>query len=522
MTVHPVQVDLFDPQHFDLGQYLSGLPEKMLTTPDARRELTRLDPLAFALLYLPHHLRGDATGGKITLSEFHVDLVRQAKGWVSPLTKMKAHRDVYVAPRDTGKSTWLFLILPLWAAAHGHLKFIAAFADSGPQAEQHLMTFRHELETNALLNEDFATLCEPAKHTRRQQAIASSRGQIQQANDFVFMARGVDSAVAGMKVGAIRPQLIILDDVEPDESNYSDYQKQKRLLTIVDNILPLNAFARVLLVGTVVMAGSIIHEAVKSVTTAEKPADWITEEKFDVHYYPAILENGDGTERSVWPEKWPLPTLDEMRHTRAFLKNFMNRPLSGSDQYWNPNDYAYEIAMSGVYVHTCLSIDPAVTTKGTSDYTGLAVVSRNPEGNGGFKRPTCYVRHAEHVKLGPSPLRERVVNLLNLYPDIGVILIETNQGGDLWKSVLHGLPVKIRTIHQTENKSWRAQLALNYYQRGQVKHVKRLPTLEDEQTAYPNALHDDVLDAVGTAIRYFLSSDGRQKSGPQVSTASYI
>lgn len=510
--------DLFDPANFDLGAYLSALPEKMLTTPDARRELTRLDPLAFALLYLPHHLRSESTHSQVTLSEFHVDLIHQAKTWVQPLTKMKAHRDCYIAPREVGKSTWLFLILPLWAAAHGHLKFIAAFADSATQAELHLMTFRHELETNGLLNTDFRDLCEPERLTRRQQAVASSRGQIQQRNGFTFLAKGVDTAVAGLKVGSMRPQLIILDDVEPDESNYSAHAKEKRLITITDNILPLNAFARVLLVGTVVMAGSIMHEAVESAISTKR-ADWIDAENFVVHYWPAILENGDGSERSIWWQKWPLAELEPMRNNRSFLKNFMNRPLSGSDQYWNPSDYVYETA--SVYAHTVLSIDPAVTIKGTSDFTGLAIVSRNPQTPSGRKVGACFVRHASHVKLGPAELRLRVLHLIEQFPDIGVVLVETNQGGDLWKSVLHGLPVKIRTKHQSEPKSWRAQLALNYYQRGQVFHTTRHQVLEDEQCTYPHALHDDVLDAVNTAVRYFLASDARSKL-PQVSMASYI
>lgn len=518
MTVPLPAGNIFDPEHFDLGQYLQGLPERMLETAEGRRLLTRLDPLAFALTYLPHHLRSEATNDEITLSEFHVDLVRQAQEWVKPLNRMKAHRDAFIAPREMGKSTWLFLILPLWAAAHGHLRFIAAFADSATQAEQHLMTFKHELETNRLLNADFPDLCEPAKGTKVARILANSRGQIQQSNGFVFMARGIDSAVAGMKVGSTRPQLIILDDVEPDEANYSAAQKAKRLITITDNILPLNAFARVLFVGTVVMAGSILHEAVQSVTS-QTPVDWVKSENFKVHYWPALLECADGTERSIWPAKWPVDELQAMRHSRSFLKNFMNKPLSGSDNYWQPSDYV--IRESDVYSHTVLSIDPAVTTRETSDYTGLAIVSRTADGGAG-KRPAAFVRHASHVRLRPQDFRTHVETLLGRFPDVGLILIETNQGGDLWQQVLNGLPVRIKTVHQKESKTYRAQQSLNFYQRGQVFHTEHFPVLEEEQTGYPNALHDDVLDAVNTAVRYFLASDGRRDGGPAVATASYL
>lgn len=43
-----------------------------LAQSDYRRAVSRADPLAFALLDPPHHLRGD--GGRITFSEFHRDL----------------------------------------------------------------------------------------------------------------------------------------------------------------------------------------------------------------------------------------------------------------------------------------------------------------------------------------------------------------------------------------------------------------------------------------------------------------
>lgn len=43
-----------------------------------------------------------------------------------------------------------------------------------------------------------------------------------------FAARGIDAASLGMKVGEKRPDLLILDDIEPDESSYSAYQTRIR------------------------------------------------------------------------------------------------------------------------------------------------------------------------------------------------------------------------------------------------------------------------------------------------------
>lgn len=494
-----------------LEDKLSSFNPRMLEHPQTRRALTEMDPALFAMLYLSHHLRSDATGGQITFSEFHIDLCGQALEWVKPLESMKAFRDIYVAPRDIGKSTWLYLVLPMWALAHEHLSFVAAFADSATQAESHLATFRHELDTNPVLRQDFPRLCRPKQMSRVARTLADNRGQIHQDNDAVFMAKGIDSSVLGMKVGNRRPQVIVMDDVEPGESNYSQYQATKRLQTIQDVILPLNSFARVLFVGTVTMNGSLVHQAVQSVISTEEPEPWLKEENFRVHYYPAILQNDDGTERSIWPEKWPLEELESIRHTRSFAKNFMNQPKAIDSVYWSDEDVEYGSLDS--YIRTLLFIDPAVTTKSSSDFTGLVVVS--------YAQEKCYIRHAMRVKLVGSPLRDKVIEILEDIEDCSGIVIETNQGGDLWHDVLHNLPVRLKTISNSDPKQVRIEKALAHYQRHRVKHCKELPVLESEMTSYPNVVHDDTVDAMATGVNYFLEKKPKKKAkARQVSYAN--
>ena len=131
--------------------------------------------------------------------------------------------------------------------------------------------------------------------------------------------------------------MIILDDIEPDASNYSVYQAEKRKSTLINAILPLNLNARVVWSGTVTMEGSLIHQLVKTVTTTEDIPDWITDERFSVDYRPAIYLNDEGEERSIWPDKWSIDFLVSMHHTRSFALNFMNEPL-GDGGFWSKDD----------------------------------------------------------------------------------------------------------------------------------------------------------------------------------------
>ncbi|PKV95914.1 hypothetical protein ATK30_6847 [Amycolatopsis echigonensis] len=506
---------------FDLTAYLAGFDPDLLADGEGRRILTRLDPLLFALTYLPHHLRDASTRGQITLSEFHTTIVEHATTWARPSTRPLQDRDAYVAPRGCGKSTWLFLILPLWAAAHGHRKFAAAFADSGDQAQRHLQSFKGELQNNELLRADFPGLCTPARKPSGG-AIADNQTMYVSESGFVFGAKGIDSSSLGMKVGSDRPDLIILDDIEPDESNYSLAQKTKRLTTLLDAVLPLNIYARVVLVGTVTMPESIVHQLVRSVIQPDTTEQWVRDTQFRAHYFPAIMTDDEtGQERSLWPAKWPLEFLQSIRHTRDYKKNYANDPLGLDGEFFTADDFVYgELpAMSACL----LSIDPAVTSKEKSDFTAVAVIGAQParhevvDGRMVEVEPKkCVVRYAQarRVQVG-EPLRQWVLALLAEFPEISGILIEVNQGGQTWTSVLHDMPVRIDTLHNTLPKEVRAARLATRYQMRRVLHAKPLDQAEAQLVSFPKAPNDDLVDAIGNGVARFLGdpkpvADARQ------------
>lgn len=520
-----------DAESFDLNAYLARFNPRMLADPEGRRILTRLDPLLFALTYVRHHLKDE--DGRITFGDAHLDWCRAGRRWVRSPSGPAEERDAWIAPRNTGKTTWWFLILPMWAAAHGHVKFAAAFASSATQAERHLSTFKRELDGNALLRRDFPELCTAAKRPSGQN-VADTQSMYVAKSGFIFAAHGIDSSSLGMKVEEKRPDLLLCDDVEPDESSYSAALAAKRLTTLVDAILPLNIYARVVICGTVTMPGSIIHQlvrAAKGVHTAE----WIREEGIRAHHSLPIVERADGTERSMWPAKWPIAYLLEIRHTRSYAKNMANDPLAADGALWTPEDFRYpeppddfsrveglnradrRDPVTGVdpVTHMMLSIDPAVTAKKSSDFTGLAVVSWSAQ------HRRCTVHAAWAVKLTPGPLlRNRVLAILDEFPQVGLILIEVNQGHDTWRAVLHDMPVKVKPVSQTEPKFTRAEGVLNQYQRGRVLHARKLPELEQQMCTFPKGPNDDMVDAVGSAVRRFIPPPAKN-APPSASKAAY-
>jgi hypothetical protein len=510
-----------------LATTIADLPFQDDGVASAIRRALATDPVAFAVLYLSHHLKDRE--GRITWSEAHFAWAQEALGWAEPVTEPEQNRRAVIAPRECGKSTWWFLILPLWAAVNGHSMFAAAFANATSQAEAHLATFKKELDTNPLLAVDFPLVCEPARR-KTGTTLADRAGMLHTKAGFVFAARGMDSGFLGMKVGDKRPDLLILDDVEPDEANYSPALAEKRLGTIVDAVLPLNIYARVVFVGTVTMPGSIMHQLVKAAQGVEV-ADWIKDAGIRARHFLPIITNDDGTERSLWPQKWPLAWLQSIRHTRSYAKNYANDPMAREGVYWLKEDFQYGIPDGRRFTRTGLFIDPAVTSRKTSDFTGLAVVSFMPElrerpsreyPKGRVLAPSgVVIRKALGVRLSGRHLRTKVEELLAEFPEVRAIVVETNQGGDLWVDVFDGIPnVKVVTTHATEPKEVRFATNLEHWQRRRVWHAERFATLEEQAVGFPRAAYDDVIDAGVDGVQFFLDPPKKVKAG--ATSASYV
>lgn len=510
----------------NLKEALRDINPRLLETSEGRRLVTRHDPLMFAAVYLPHKLFDPAyeSISDVTLNDFHIDVIEYAKSWTHRLDIKNKQHDCFIAPRMCGKSTWINHILPIWAGAHYHKRYLLAFSDNDTQAQKWLGNFKLEIDANDLLREDFPEFATPKKLGNRD--YLDNRNVTVRGNGFIFQVAGADNNVAGANINGQRPEVLLFDDIEPTESNYSAHDAQKRLSTVLSGHFYLNIAAIKVFVGTTTMPDSIIDQ-MRKVDEAQKnyraenewdtegfrnsldpDYRWVLDHNIRTHYWPAIIpvqaiENvpdEEGVwERSLWPERWSLPYLNAQRHTREFAMNMMNRPVSLDGGYWSEDDI--EVDEPVAYGNTILSVDPAVTTKRKSDYTGLAVVSRGSDDR-------LYVRHAEQVKLTSDDLRTHVEELLKEY-DAKVLLIETNQGGDLWKQVFAGVKAKFRPKRQYEKKEVRAAQAHDIYRKGKVAHIKHFPSLEEQMLAFPRVPHDDVLDAVVSAVLYFNQNTGR-------------
>ena len=492
----PALADTAVPAGFDLAPVRTKLRHSGLRTSSGyRRDITRNSPLMFALVYLDHHLRGH--DGQVSLCALHLDTAaRMRRDWTRSNLGPSECREAVIAPRESGKTTWPWLVGALWAMAHEHPagRHIAGFSGSGGQARQHLQSVRVELATNARLQADYPMLCRSVQN--RVECYEAASGA-------AMTAHGMDAETFGAKIGAERPSALLFDDVEPDEKHYGKTTKADRLSQIVNKVLPMAVRAPVCWTATTTAYDSLAHDLVRFGTGQRRP-QWIVDAGFDVHYYPAIVVGPDGAEASLWPQQWSLEWLQGHRKTRDYAMNYANMPISNSSVFWSADDITLDPSARGV--RRVLMVDPAVTHGPNSDDTGLAVVGVE---SGGQCRAVVDVAMGKQATF--DQLRTAVKTLLHreqAHSPIRKVAVEKNQGGEVWRAALEPVValfpgVELELFSTSESKEARFARAHDWYQRGWICHSRELPALTDQLLAYPGK-HDDIADAVIAGCEVFL------------------
>ena len=147
---------------------------------------------------------------------------------------------VAVWPRGGGKSTGaegaaVALGAPRLAEGRAPRRYCVYVRETQKQADDSVSNIREMLESDRL-GVYYPALGQPSlgkhglrKGWRRQRLIAAS--------GYVIDALGLDTAARGLKVGVLRPDLIIFDDIDGRHDARS--KTRKKIETITDSILPM-------------------------------------------------------------------------------------------------------------------------------------------------------------------------------------------------------------------------------------------------------------------------------------------
>lgn len=338
---------------------------RTITSVDAElREETKASIYLFAEYFLKHLLLCESP-------EFHIDIYK---------TLPSGKRLVLASPRGFAKSTIVSVIYPIWLALWKGANDIVIISASETLAVDWLRKIKFELCNNNLVREYFG----------EQVSDKWSENHIILRNGVNIRARG-----AGGQIRGFRPDVIICDDLETDDSVRSEEQRKQLkewlFKACLNTLIPDGQF---------IIVGTIIHPLSVLADLLAMDNGW--NKKKYMAYKDGVQEFG----HELWPLLWSHQKLQARKKeigSFAFSSEFMNSPISDETapikesqiRCWNklPNNY-----------NAVIAVDPAYSEDDTADFKTACLILCDSYGN---RYLAYYIR--THSKIGD--FQDAVINL---------------------------------------------------------------------------------------------------------------
>lgn len=151
-------------------------------------------------------------------------------------------------------------------------------------------------------------------------------------------------------------------------------------------------------------------------------------------------------------------------------------------------------------VRRVVAVDPAVTFTSESDETGIITASVTENGH-------VYIERDSTCKDTVDGWARRVC-IEYERSEADAVIVESNQGGDMNKSIIHNIDpnVNVKPINATRGKKLRAEPVAALAEQGKIHHVGSFPELEEQMTQWTplDRGSPDRLDAMVHAVTALL------------------
>lgn len=289
--------------------------QQLLGNRKVRLAVTRRDPILFMDVYMPELI-------SYQMAPMHHEMF-------GIVANAQLELACIMAFRGSGKSTILTFVYPIWAILGiQQKKFVVIFSKTQDQARGHLEHIKKELESNALLRAELGPF-ESYEDEWGVSSIVLSRYGAR------ITAASVDQSVRGIRHGKHRPDLIILDDVEDQQSVRTSESREKLAKWFSGEIVPLGDLStKILLIGNKLHEESLIMRTSKGIVSHET-------ERI-VRIYPITGEDGV----SLWPGKFPTASsIEKLNRTIndhvTWMREFMQQIVAEEAQLIKPEDIHY-------------------------------------------------------------------------------------------------------------------------------------------------------------------------------------
>jgi predicted phage terminase large subunit-like protein len=476
------------------------------TDAQIRTQKAKKDLSFFASTYLPHHIRNHSHVG---LSAFHSWLSTE---WCLIAEQKESHNIAVAAPRGEAKSTYLLAYI-LWCFLFQKKHFVVYIMDSLQQAEQMITTIHDEISCNLRIKQDFQSLIPSSP--------SLSKNTLTLGTQFRVVAKGAKQRLRGLKFGAHRPDLILLDDIENDQNVQNPKQRDKLhawLSRAVHNLGEAGAVTTTLLVGTVLHHDSLLARLLKDPLWTSKKFSAISKmpERQDLWQKWEHIFKNKGKESALsfyrnnqslmdkgslvnWPGKRSLVDLMELKlriGQRAFASEQQNHPQNDAESFKSLS-YWEEINPQSLMVG---AVDPSLGKTG-GDPSAIIIAAVN-------RQQACLdIVEALISRIPPDEIISNVIRLQQQY-DVSRWYVENVQFQEFLRhELVHraakaGIPLSAQPVNPRAPKNVRIDALRAPVSDGRIRFSPQHTTLIEQLSAWPLGDHDDGPDALAMLWKF--------------------
>jgi len=382
--------------------------------------------------------------------EFHREVVNN-------LLKLDPGEKIAViAPRGHAKSTLCSLIFPLHRILFGEERFVLLISESEMQSKYLLEALGDEIEHNEKLHYFFGNRMGEVWGKEEKEVITGFNDDGTPSGSCKLMVRGTGQKVRGLKYGAYRPTLTIIDDGEGDGNTATPMQRDKFRRWIDTAVVPGSDDAKIVFVGTIVDEEAYLNNVAGS-KAFTKDGERIAL-GWKSLFYQSIIQDTErhefvssgrevldenGVPKVLWEDRRPYSWLSaKLAEAKSkgdmgyFFQEYQNVPMDDSFrvfkkadiQYWDgyyrrnsdvdiltikDGDASREIA-----VNMFIGVDPASSENIKANYSVIMVIAVDKEFN-------VYIVDYFRGQVAPMDLADKLFEMCDQYKPKAVNIEKT-------------------------------------------------------------------------------------------------
>src|SRR5690625_2605624 len=351
-------------------------PSQLRTLLTNTRELIRLkrihraehDVLYFGMEYFSEDGNPDNPDNLIPKgvdSNNAADFHKQLTDMLDDVTLGNVNRHIaWACPRQHAKTAWLSNIFLIHQIVFRHRKYIVLFSETTDVAGDFITWGKYQLKLNEKLRADFGELL----HTQPSRNELDNKYEFITSSNTKVEGKGLGTQTRGLRHGASRPDMFILDDLESDESTNTSELIEKSKSWFREEMLPAMAKEGICIyLGTILCYGSLLHYVIEERRDFESRKFSAVEsfsDRTDLweewrRIYRREVEEGAakayefyianeaemlaGT-KILWPgyfSYYELITIREENGAKAFNQEYQNNPTDEERQIFKPEYFSY-------------------------------------------------------------------------------------------------------------------------------------------------------------------------------------